>query len=170
MKVGILSDTHGHLHPRIPVFFRDVDEIWHAGDIGSLSVVHALQALKPLRAVYGNIDGRELRLAFREHLVFRAGEIAVVMTHIAGYPGRYTPAACELIAREKPGLFVCGHSHILKVMYDDRNRLLHINPGAAGNYGLHRSVTAVRLEIDGSEMKNLEVLDLPRSVTDQLTS
>jgi putative phosphoesterase len=162
ITIGILSDTHGYLHERILNFFDSVDEIWHAGDIGSVQVSEQLSGLKPFRAVFGNIDGREIRLMHRETLVFTVEEIKVVMRHIAGYPGRYDPSAQQLIRNEKPGLFVCGHSHILKVIYDKKNHHLHINPGAAGKYGLHKSITAVRFKIEGKEIRDLEVLDIPR--------
>lgn len=162
LKVGILSDTHGFLNPSVLDFFRDCDEIWHAGDIGSEEVVVKLMEMKPVRAVYGNIDGLKVRSLCSEFLLFEAGQVKVLMTHIGGYPGKYHPQARKKIEEERPGLFVCGHSHILKVMYDQHYGLLHINPGAAGNYGLHRSVTAVRLKIEGKNMKDLEVLDIPR--------
>lgn len=162
MKVGIVSDTHGFLHPRIEHFFRDVDEIWHAGDIGTLSTYQALEDMKPLRAVYGNIDGQDLRLQCPDVQSFQAEQVQVLMTHIGGYPGRYDRKAKELILRDKPGLFVCGHSHILKVMNDKIHELLFINPGAAGKFGSHKSITAVRMVIEGKTFKDLEVLDLPR--------
>ncbi len=161
-RIGILSDTHGFVHPRVVAFFAEVDEIWHAGDIGSIGVARQLAGLRPLRAVYGNIDGQELRIEFPENQVFQVEQVRVLMTHIGGYPGRYDPRARRLIAQEKPLLFVAGHSHILKVMYDKQNNLLHINPGAAGKYGIHKSVTAVRLVIDGNNMRDLEVVDIPR--------
>ncbi|MCX6286217.1 MAG: metallophosphoesterase family protein [Bacteroidetes bacterium] len=161
-RIGILSDTHGRLLPKVLDFLGQTDEIWHAGDIGSLEVLEEIQKLKPLRAVYGNIDGTALRSHCPENLVFQVEELKVFMTHIGGYPGRYHPQSKKIIELEKPGLFVCGHSHILKVIYDKKYSLLHINPGAAGNYGLHHSITAVRLKIEGKEMKNLEVLDITR--------
>ncbi|MFH1296684.1 MAG: metallophosphoesterase family protein [Bacteroidota bacterium] len=162
MKVGILSDTHGFLHPRIVDFFKDVDEIWHAGDIGSLETYLALEDLKPLRAVFGNIDGQDLRIRCPEVQVFQVEQVQVQMTHIGGYPGRYDRKAKDLLHENKPGLFVCGHSHILKVMYDKTHELLFINPGAAGKFGLHKAHTAVRMVIEGKTFKDLEVLDLPR--------
>ncbi|MEI6455752.1 MAG: metallophosphoesterase family protein [bacterium] len=162
IRVGILSDTHGILHPRVLDFFVNVKEIWHAGDIGAYEICEQLSALKPFRAVSGNIDGWDIRAKYPETLVFTVEEVKVVMRHIAGYPGRYDPSTLELINKEKPGLFVSGHSHILKVMYDKKHHHLHINPGAAGKYGLHKSMTAVRFTVDGKEMKDLEVLDIPR--------
>lgn len=158
----MLSDTHGYLHPRIPDFFSGVDEIWHAGDIGTLEVILALEKLKPLRAVYGNIDGQELRVRTSETLFFQADQATVMMTHIGGYPGRYDPKARELIRKHRPNLFVCGHSHILKVMYDKAHEMLFINPGAAGKFGFQQSYTAIRMEIVGNDFRNLEVWDIPK--------
>lgn len=162
MKVGIVSDTHGFLHPRVVTFLREVDEIWHAGDIGNLETCLALEAIKPLRAVYGNIDGQELRTRCPENLFFKAEKADVFITHIGGYPGRYDQRARELIRKNRPGLFVCGHSHILKVMYDNAYGLLFINPGAAGKFGSHISYTAIRMGIEGKTFRDLEVLDIPR--------
>ncbi len=162
MKVGILSDTHGYVHPRIIEFFAGVDEIWHAGDIGDLVVAHQLQALRPFRAVFGNIDGRDARLEFPEVQLFNVATVKVMMMHIGGYPGRYDSRARVLIEQEKPKLFICGHSHILKVIYDPKYDLLHVNPGAAGNYGIHKSITAIRMIIEGKDIRDLEVFDLPR--------
>jgi len=162
LHIGILSDTHGYVHPCVLEFFSGTDEIWHAGDIGTLEVTKQLAAISRLRAVHGNIDGREIRMEYPEVQIFMAEEIRVLMTHIGGYPGRYERSAKSLILSEKPGLFIAGHSHILKVIYDNKYNLLHINPGAAGNYGLHKSITAVRLIIEGEIMHNLEILDIPR--------
>jgi len=162
IRIGILSDTHGRLLPKIKEFLCETDEIWHAGDIGSAEILTELQKLKPLRAVYGNIDGTSVRSLFPEKLVFEVEKLKVFMTHIGGYPGKYHPQSKKIIELERPGLFICGHSHILKVIYDKKYFLLHVNPGAAGTYGLHRSVTAIRLKIEGKEMKDLEVLDIPR--------
>ncbi len=162
LHIGILSDTHGYVHPRVIDFFAGADEIWHAGDMGSVSVARQLMELKPLRAVYGNIDGQDVRIEFPDVRIFQVEKVKVLMTHIGGYPGRYDPRARLLIEQEKPKLFVCGHSHILKVIYDKKYGLLHINPGAAGKYGIHKSITAVRLVIDNGNMRDLEVLDIPR--------
>ncbi len=161
-RIGILSDTHSYLHPRLFEFFRDVDELWHAGDIGDLATYERLDSFRPLRAVYGNIDGREIRKVCPRYLSFAMEGVKVLMTHIGGYPGRYDRYALTLIEQEKPGLFICGHSHILKVMFDQRHSFLYINPGAAGRSGMHRSVTMVRLTVEGEVMKDLEVLDIPR--------
>lgn len=162
MKIGILSDTHGYIHPRVIDFFSDVNEIWHAGDIGTMTVAHQLMAIKLTRAVYGNIDGQDVRLEFPELQIFQVEQVKVLLTHIGGYPGRYDPKARLLIEHERPKLFVCGHSHILKVIYDKKYDLLHINPGSAGKYGIHKSITAVRIIIENSNMRDLEVLDIPR--------
>jgi putative phosphoesterase len=162
LHIGILSDTHGYLHPRVIEFFTRVDEIWHAGDMGDISVARQLMKLKPLRAVYGNIDGGDVRTEFSEVMIFQVEQVKVLMTHIGGYPGHYDPRARQMIEQEKPKLFVCGHSHILKVMYDQKYELLHINPGAAGKYGMHKSITAIRFVIEGENMRDLEVLDISK--------
>ena len=162
LHIGILSDTHGYLHPRVIEFFTGVDEIWHAGDMGDISVARQLMKLKPLRAVYGNIDGGDVRTEFPEVMIFQVEQVKVLMTHIGGYPGHYDPWARQMIEQEKPKLFVCGHSHILKVMYDQKYELLHINPGAAGKYGMHKSITAIRFVIEGENMRDLEVLDISK--------
>jgi putative phosphoesterase len=162
IHIGILSDTHGYLHPRVVDFFAGVDEIWHAGDVGDFSVARQLRELKPLRAVHGNIDGSDVRIEFPEIHIFQVEQVTVLMTHIGGYPGRYNPKVRHLIEKEKPKLFVCGHSHILKVMYDKQYEMLTINPGSAGKYGMHKSITAVRLIIEGDIMHDLEVIDVPR--------
>jgi putative phosphoesterase len=162
-KIGLLSDTHGYLNPKCYEFFRDCDEIWHAGDIGNIQVADALSEFKTLKAVFGNIDGQDIRAVFKEYLVFRVGQVKVLMMHIGGYPGHYSKAARELITRERPDLFVTGHSHILRVMYDQKLDCLHMNPGAAGKSGIHRSVTMIRFVIDQDQIKDLEVLDLRRN-------
>lgn len=160
-RIGLLSDTHGYLHPQVFHYFSEVDEIWHAGDIGTLQVAGALEAFRPLKAVTGNIDGRELRARYPENLRFRCEGIDVWITHIGGYPGRYAPAVREEILRHPPQLFISGHSHILKIMPDTRAKLLHINPGAAGQQGWHRVKTLVRFDIRHAKIENLEVIELP---------
>lgn len=160
--IGLLSDTHGSFPDQTYTFFKDCDEIWHCGDFGNTLVADKLSAFKPFRGVYGNIDGHEVRSAFPENQVFEVGQLKVFMTHIGGYPGKYQFGAREIIQHENPGLFVCGHSHILKVMYDHKYELLHINPGAAGNYGLHQVITLVRFVIDGKQIKELEIFEKPR--------
>jgi uncharacterized protein len=161
-KIGLLSDTHSYLHPRVFEFFREVDEVWHAGDIGDIGTYNKLAAFRPLRAVYGNIDGREIRMVCPGSLSFSVEGVKVLMTHIGGYPGRYDPRARAQIEHEQPLLFVCGHSHILRIMFDKLHGLLYVNPGAAGKSGMHRSLTMVRFTVEGDQMKNMEVLDLPR--------
>lgn len=162
IKIGLLSDTHGDIHPRVFDFFAECDEIWHAGDIGPIQLTDKLAAFKPLRAVYGNIDDHLVRSNFPENLVFYCEDLKVYITHIGGYPGRYSPAALSMIKREKPGLFICGHSHILKVMPDHKHKLLHINPGAAGKYGFHDKITLVRFTVEGKKIDNLEIQEIDR--------
>jgi putative phosphoesterase len=162
-RIGLLSDTHGYLHPRVSDFFKDCDEIWHAGDIGNMSTADKLGKIKPLRAVFGNIDGQDIRKTFRETEVFHCEKVKVVIIHIGGYPGKYTTTARALIEKEKPNLFISGHSHILKVMYDEKNSLLHINPGAAGKQGLHKRITMVRFVIDEENIRDLELFESNRS-------
>jgi len=162
-RIGILSDTHSFIPERTFEFFKDCDEIWHAGDIGNFQSADALRKFKPFRAVYGNIDGNELRTMFPRDLVFYVEKVKVAMTHIGGYPGRYEKTAQELILKEKPQLFVTGHSHILKIMFDKKYQMLFINPGAAGKYGFHKSITMLRFVVDGSNMKDMEILDIPRN-------
>lgn len=159
-KVLIISDTHSYLEPKLIKYIEQCDEVWHGGDIGTLELCRQIEKYKPLKAVWGNIDGTDLRKTYQEHLVFNCEEVKVYITHIGGYPGKYNPKAKAIIQNEKPNLFICGHSHILKVMFDKVNNLLHINPGACGIHGFHKVKTAVRLEIHGNEMKNLEVIEL----------
>ncbi|HDO27901.1 MAG TPA: metallophosphoesterase [Bacteroidetes bacterium] len=161
-RIGLLSDTHGYLHPRVYGFFMPCDEIWHAGDMGNMETADRLATIKPLKAVYGNIDGGDLRLTCKEYEVFDCEGVKVLMIHIGGYPGRYSPKARKLIEKYHPALFISGHSHILKVMPDKKYNLLHINPGAAGKQGLHHLITAVRFTIDGTQIKDLEVLEIKR--------
>jgi len=162
-KIGLLSDTHGTIHPRLKDFFRDCDEIWHAGDLGNEAVVEQLEAIKPLRAVYGNIDGNILRKDFPEYALFEIEGLRVLMIHIGGYPGHYSTMARELIKKYRPGLFISGHSHILKVIPDSKNDLLHINPGAAGSSGFHKNITMVRFTINKGRVEDLDVLDIDRN-------
>lgn len=162
-KIGLISDTHGALSLRIVRFLKEVDEIWHAGDIGSEEIADELTQLKPFRAVYGNIDGHVLRRMFPENLRFFCEEVDVLMTHIGGYPGRYEPRIRKEIYSQPPTLFISGHSHILKVIHDKKINCLHINPGAAGNKGFHKVCTAVRFIIDGKNIKDLEVLEFERT-------
>lgn len=162
MKIGLLSDTHGWLDPKIVKFFESCEEVWHCGDIGDMSVSDHLAGTFNLRAVHGNIDGGELRHMFSEILVFECEGVKTMMTHIGGYPGHYDSKIREVLFREHPKLFVCGHSHILKVMYDKSLGCLHINPGAAGKYGFHKVRTAVRFVLNAGNIKDLEVLELEK--------
>ncbi len=159
-KIGILSDTHGMLDERVFEHFALCDEVWHAGDIGSLEVLNKLQAFKPLRAVWGNIDGHDIRILLPQHNRFMCENVKVWLTHIGGYPGKYDAFVRPEIFRQPPDLFVCGHSHILKVQYDKMLKLLHVNPGAAGKYGFHKVQTLIRFVIDGEKIQNLEVIEL----------
>ena len=161
-RIGILSDTHGWWDDRYLLHFADCDEIWHAGDIGSPLIIDRLEEHCPVRAVCGNVDGRELSLRFDDVLWFRVEECNVLMTHIGGYPGKYAPDVRREIYERKPDLFVAGHSHILKVQFDPVYQLLAVNPGAAGIYGFHKFRTALRLTIDGEDMRDMEILEIPR--------
>ena len=161
-RIGIISDTHGTFDEPLRNFLRDVDEIWHAGDIGSLDLADEIAAFKPLRAVWGNIDGGMARRVYDEFAYFRCEEVTVLMTHIGGYPRRYAPRALQRIQSARPKLFIAGHSHILKVQFDPIYQLLAVNPGAAGLYGFHKVRTAIRLTLDGADMRDMEILDPPR--------
>lgn len=162
VRIGLLSDTHSHLEESLLDYFADCDEIWHAGDIGDLAVTDRLAAEKPLRVVFGNIDDTEARTRFPEDLIFEVEGLKVLMTHIGGYPGRYSARAKKLIKVHQPGLFICGHSHILKVMPDSKHNLLHMNPGAAGKHGFHLMKTALRFSIEAGIISDLEVIELGR--------
>jgi uncharacterized protein len=164
VKIALLSDTHGYLDPAIFKYIEPCDQVWHAGDIGPVTVCEALEKLKPVTAVYGNIDGQDVRKIYPKHQRFMCEGVDVWITHIGGYPDRYSLDVKEQIARNPPKLFICGHSHILKVMYDKKLGLLHINPGAAGNHGFHTVKTMVRFVIDKETIKDLEVIELgPRA-------
>ncbi|MGM0649173.1 MAG: metallophosphoesterase family protein [Bacteroidota bacterium] len=156
-RIGLLSDTHGFWDESYYDFLKDVDEIWHAGDIGNVEVSDRFEAFKPLRAVYGNIDSYDIRVRFPEHQRFEIEGLKVWVTHIGGYPGRYAPGVKPEIFKQTPGLFISGHSHILKVMSDKQLDLLHINPGAAGNSGLHKVRTVLRFIVDEGKVKELEI-------------
>jgi putative phosphoesterase len=160
-RIGLISDTHGYLDPTLKTHFEECDEIWHAGDIGTLDVIQTLRSWeKPLKLVFGNIDPREVCLETHEDLLWYCEDISVFMTHIAGYPGRYNPRALRLIDLHKPEVVICGHSHILKIIYDQQLQHLHINPGASGMQGLHHMRTAVRFTIDGKDIKDMQVIEL----------
>jgi uncharacterized protein len=159
-KIGLMSDTHSFVDKRIYEHFAEVDEIWHAGDIGIHAVADELEKFKPLRAVYGNIDDGKMRLRFPENLSFTVEGLKVWMTHIGGYPGKYPTRIRQALMEEKPNLFICGHSHILKIIPDKNLNLLHINPGACGNEGFHQVKTLVRFWIVEGKIQNLEIVEL----------
>lgn len=159
-KIGLISDTHNYLDEAVFKHFNKVDEIWHAGDIGSIALAEALQSFKPLKAVYGNIDGYDIRSGFPVELLFYCEEVKVFIKHIGGYPGRYAPGVKKMIETERPQLFISGHSHILKILYDQKLNCLHMNPGAAGLQGFHKVKTLIRFAIDGKNIKDCEVIEL----------
>ncbi len=161
-RIGLLSDTHGFIEPKMYDFFKDCDEIWHAGDFGNMETADALGNIKPVRGVYGNIDDHKLRTVFPKHLKFRCEDVKVWMTHIGGFPGHYDPSVKPGIFQDPPTLFISGHSHILKVIFDKKLNLLHINPGAAGNHGFHKVKTLVRFIIDGANIRDLEIMEIER--------
>ena len=162
VKIGLLSDTHGHIDPKIFQYFDKVDEIWHAGDVGDVSVIDKLSEFKAVRGVYGNIDNVQARNEFPEHLKFTCEGVNVWMTHIGGYPPRYNQRIRNEIQMSPPDLFVCGHSHILKVMPDKKLNLLHMNPGAIGKHGFHKVRTMLRFNIADGKIQNLIVIEYPR--------
>lgn len=162
-RIGIISDTHGTFDDTLREFLKDVDEIWHAGDIGSLELADRIAAFKPLRAVCGNIDGGVTRRVYPPFLSFECEGVRVLMTHIGGYPRHYDPRAVQQIQALHPKLFIAGHSHILKVMYDPVYELLAVNPGAAGEFGFQKVRTAIRLTFDAGEMHDMEVGEWPRN-------
>ncbi|MBZ9731251.1 metallophosphatase family protein [Salegentibacter sp. JZCK2] len=159
-KILLLSDTHSHIDERILHYAGESDEIWHAGDIGNTDVSDELKKIKPLRAVYGNIDDAEIRKEFPLHQRFTCEGVDVWITHIGGYPGKYSPAIREQIKQDPPKLFISGHSHILKVMNDKNLSLLHMNPGAAGKQGFHKKRTMLRFKIENKNISDLEVIEL----------
>jgi Predicted phosphoesterase len=158
-RIGLISDTHGWLDDAVFKHFEHCDEVWHAGDFGP-DVVEKLQAFKPLKGVYGNIDGHNIRAEFPEKLRWKTEGIEVLMTHIGGYPGRYSTSIKPELITHPPQLFITGHSHILKIMFDDKLRCLHMNPGAAGRHGWHQMRTLIRFKIDGDKMLDCEVIEL----------
>jgi putative phosphoesterase len=159
-KILLLSDTHSHIDDKILKYVHQANEVWHAGDIGDLNVTDTIAKLKPLRAVYGNIDDANARTSFPLHNRFMCENVSVWITHIGGYPSKYNPAIKEELEKNPPKLFICGHSHILKVQFDKKLNLLHMNPGAAGIYGFHQIRTMLRFEIDGDKIQNLEIIEL----------
>jgi len=159
-KILLLSDTHSYIDAQILKFVRQADEVWHAGDIGSLEVTDTIKALKPLRAVFGNIDDKDARSEFDLDLKFRVEKVNVWMTHIGGYPNKYNQRIREEINQNPPKIFISGHSHILKVVYDKKLQLLHLNPGAAGNHGFHKLRTMLRFELEAGNITNMEIIEL----------
>lgn len=162
MRIGVISDTHSYLDPRVEKYFKEVDEIWHAGDVGNLSVIDQLKAIKPTIAVFGNIDDHIIRQELREIEVFERFGKKILLIHIGGRPGKYYQKAHNAILQHKPDIFVCGHSHILLVNYIKEMNMLHLNPGAAGNHGFHGVKTLLRFDIDDQGIKNLEIIELEK--------
>jgi putative phosphoesterase len=160
IKILLLSDTHSHIDDTIVKYVNQADEVWHAGDIGSLVVTDTIKSLKPLRAVFGNIDDDKARMEFPLNNRFMCEGVDVWITHIGGYPGKYNQAIREELRANPPKIFICGHSHILKVQFDKSLNLLHMNPGAAGISGFHQIRTMLRFEIDGDKISNLEVIEI----------
>ena len=159
-RIGLISDTHNYLDPTVFEHFKNCDEIWHGGDFGTVEIADQLKNFKPLRGVYGNIDGYDIKSVYSEQLVFMCEEVKVMMRHIGGYPPRYNPETKKEILIHQPHLFISGHSHILKIMYDEKLNCLHINPGAAGKHGWHQVRTLIRFAIDGKDIKDCEVIEL----------
>jgi putative phosphoesterase len=167
-RIGLISDTHNYLDETVPEHFKNCDEMWHAGDFGNIGIAAQLSGCQVtqsgrkslLRGVYGNIDGSDIRSIYPEQIVFMCEEVKVMMRHIGGYPPRYNPETKKELLLHRPQLFISGHSHILKVMYDDKLNCLHMNPGAAGKYGFHKIRTIIRFVIDGKEIKDCEVIEL----------
>ena len=161
-KILLISDTHGYIDKKIVKYANNVDEIWHAGDVGDISVSDKLKKIKPLRGVYGNIDDQKIRAEFPLHNRFICEKVNVWITHIGGYPKKYNPKILEELKSNPPDLFICGHSHILKVMNDKELDLLHMNPGAIGKHGLHGVRTMIQFEINGKKIENLSVIEFKR--------
>jgi hypothetical protein len=159
-RIGLISDTHNYLDPQVFKHFEACDEIWHAGDFGTVEIANQLKAFKPLKGVYGNIDGYDVRSIYPEKLIWTCEEVKVYMTHIGGYPDKYAKGIKQELIANKAQLFICGHSHILKVIYDNKIHCLHMNPGAAGNQGWHKVRTLLRFTIDGKNIKDCEVIEL----------
>lgn len=162
-RIGLLSDTHNYLDAQVFDHFKNCDEIWHAGDFGTMELADQLSSFKPLKGVYGNIDGNDVRAAFPEVNVFNCEDVKVLMIHIGGYPPKYNASSKKLIHEYAPQLFISGHSHILKIMYDEKTSCLHINPGAAGKQGWQKVRTLVRFSVDGSSIRNCEIIELLRN-------
>lgn len=163
MKIGLLSDTHSIIDKRILKFFKNCDEIWHAGDIGTIKTLELLEKFKKIRAVYGNIDNHQIRKEVNEFLLLKYEKLVILIIHIAGKPPKYNKITYNLIKKHKPNILICGHSHILKIYRDKKNDILIINPGASGNVGFHKFKTAIRFNIINSNIKNLEIIELKRN-------
>tara|TARA_B100000475_G_scaffold142161_1_gene104743 strand:+ start:38 stop:529 length:492 start_codon:yes stop_codon:yes gene_type:complete len=161
-KISLLSDTHSILDERFIPHLKNSDEIWHAGDIGSLDVYDKLTKLSDVKAVYGNIDNHKIRIGLKSELFFKCESVNIYMTHIGGYPGKYSKGIKEKIEKTNPNIFICGHSHILKIMNDKKNKLLFLNPGAAGNHGVHKVKTIIKFDIDDKKIRNLKIIELKR--------
>jgi uncharacterized protein len=168
MKIGLMSDTHSHLDKRVLEFFSEVDEIWHAGDFGNIKVVEQLEKFKKIRGVWGNIDGTEIRQIFPEELIWEEHGLKIYMIHIGGYPGKNATRIKERLLSIKPDLFICGHSHICKVIPDKKFNLLHINPGACGKEGWHKVNTILRFQIKDGKVKDLELMEWARGKGESL--
>jgi putative phosphoesterase len=158
-KILLLSDTHSYIDDAILKHVELADEVWHAGDVGNFEVIDAIKKLKPLRVVYGNIDDAKMRAEYPEHLLFNCENVSVYMTHIGGYPPKYNNRSRPIIYEQKPKLYICGHSHILKVMPDKKLNLIHMNPGAVGKHGFHKVRTMLKFQIDGTKIEKLEVVE-----------
>jgi putative phosphoesterase len=161
-RIGLLSDTHSYIDDNILNHFKDCDEIWHGGDIGDIAVADKIAAFKPFRAVYGNIDNKEVRVSYPLNLRFTIEELDVFITHIGGYPNRYNKRVREILTENPPDLYICGHSHILKVMPDKKLGLIHMNPGACGHIGFHHMRTLIRFSVSGKKISDVEVIELGR--------
>ena len=159
-RIGLISDTHGYLDENVFKHFENCNEIWHAGDFGTIEIANRLKTFRPLKGVFGNIDGQDIRSDFHEQLLFDCEEVKVMIRHIGGYPPKYNPETKKELLIHKPQLFISGHSHILKIMYDEKLNCLHINPGAAGKQGWQKVRTIVRFEINGKDIKNCDVIEL----------
>ncbi len=161
IRIGLISDTHGYIDAKVFDVFKDVDEVWHVGDLGSIELCNQLKSFKPFYAVYGNIDGPDIRSEFPEDLILHRDGLKILMTHIGGYPGNYHPRARRRLEEVRPDIFICGHSHILKVMRDAKyNNMLAMNPGAAGIHGFHKIKTVLRFSIHNGKIENLEAIEL----------
>lgn len=161
LKIGLISDTHSYLDPNVFLHFEVCDEIWHVGDIGQVEVIQKLSSFKPIRAVYGNIDAQDVRELYPENMIFELEGLKILMTHIGALPPSYNPRIRELIKKNEPNLLICGHSHILRVLKDNKKKsLLYLNPGAAGKHGFHKIRTIMRMDLEDGKIKNMEVIEL----------